>query len=1252
MPLSSDPSDLGLDSKIIHAPAPDKKELDLKSALYGEEEEFSGSEDEEEDEQKKRAEAVRRRHVDTLSLRWDSQGLGTLCSEIKNNQTEQASRMLRNEGEALLKVAALNSDYKKVKTILQFCNEHPGEFSFSIDYLDSIVENGDFEILELLLKELINTKKEVNPLYKDGNTLLHKLIPGCDFQCTEIIIQELKAREQNPNPPNIRGRTPLHVACKLGYWKIAKFLAQEIGEDIHPHCNKGFTPLHIAVRKNRYRTSAALIGIATTKGKTINPVSTEGEPVFLTAVTHGRTEIVQFMLEESPLSGLNMNAPIGPTGLTPLHRAAELGHKDIVELLIRHVQTLEESISPEMMGPKGEKITPYLAAAHAGALDVVELFLSTPGFQEPKLELFNLIIKPGQTLFNRAVSLKNHTIVERFLPDLIQLWEEQAGRQDTLWKDICLGLVFTENTEQLLGLLATLFQQNSEDPPYKEAASRITLECAVFYKNDKLTLEIISFLKNHININTILHLTRLFKSTPCLCRIQKTLGEEQKQSNIIVHSAISSFQILLKEGRPAQAMPGNEALLLTVQQKYDELDKNIQIGIVQLKTLPQEAVKPYIDSLKESLKHFTKCYRNSQKAFQWAEANLQKQAKEEVAKTLRPFEAKLASLEKDLIPAVQFFCDHFRGTQVQRETLHQHRTATERAIKTVRIEIKNSQYVVSPDLATAAEVLTLCHQSLHDDFLRFKSNDDKKQQAAAQRQEERNYQKIADDIAAVREDLGKQLKNIKKSLQNTHRNMTEIFPFVSGDIQEQLKPAASALEEIKNALICQEEALANPLPPSKAERETLLSTLYKIEFKPYLNTIRAIQAQITKEHAIIADGISAQRQALTAETIVKINEAQSLLRNVLEHPFYKKVMEDPNEVRYQQYTKYQKIFEGLKALTRPELEKKNNSALHDISVKTNRWIRENKASIDDLIATLNDQLAAQVVLPGYRLLSPAADLIRPMRVIRHDRRPPPPFSYQEKQVQKLKVYLKNVLTSLANNLDKDTLTKTNALLFSIATFLEEIKKIHPPLQAYQVNPNFLASVSDIRNAIFHALIESEISLEKYESLYAFTQTLYEINFSQGSGQETLLRFFNIMKEKKPDTASALRIIDAHLKQLDEYVSQIQQKSIDIENELITQFDFAFRWAQSSALLSDLDKMSNQNDALSIEIGRRIARMNKILKISLPNFRACANKLRHEPQAQMVLEEFCVALVTHWSQIEEAQGEEGLPDIRRLSLKAH
>ncbi|KAL2821138.1 ankyrin repeat-containing domain protein [Aspergillus granulosus] len=210
----------------------------------------------------------------------------------------------------------------------------------------------------------------------------------------------------DPNTVDEVGTSALHNAAKGGHWNIARLLLEK-NASLRIEDGNRATPLRLAVRAGHKDIVRLFLECDPPTSET---QQTETSKLLRIAASFGYTEIVQLLLDyDTPTLG-------GNGGLTALHLAAEKGHHDVCELLLKHDKTLNRSLWTRIVGPSLEVDSkdcmgniPFVYAVVNGHGPTVEVFLrSYP-------ELSKTCDRHKQLLFHRVITEGKIEILRIFL---------------------------------------------------------------------------------------------------------------------------------------------------------------------------------------------------------------------------------------------------------------------------------------------------------------------------------------------------------------------------------------------------------------------------------------------------------------------------------------------------------------------------------------------------------------------------------------------------------------------------------------------------------------------------------------------------------------------------------------------------------------------------------------------------------------------------------------------------------------------
>ena len=191
--------------------------------------------------------------------------------------------------------------------------------------LHTLAWNGHLEILKYLTEK---TKWNINAKNADGDTPLHRTVHQGNLKIAKYLIEA----GCNLEAKNDLGRTPLHLAVIKGYLDIVKVLIEDGRCDKEVKTNNGYTALSIALGRkdlilSQYLTKAPHY----TKFNYDEETKDHQRENLHEAAGAGNLEIIKHLLEQAKFNKDEKDN----AGATPLIRAAENGHLNVVSYLIQ-----------------------------------------------------------------------------------------------------------------------------------------------------------------------------------------------------------------------------------------------------------------------------------------------------------------------------------------------------------------------------------------------------------------------------------------------------------------------------------------------------------------------------------------------------------------------------------------------------------------------------------------------------------------------------------------------------------------------------------------------------------------------------------------------------------------------------------------------------------------------------------------------------------------------------------------------------
>uniref|UniRef100_A0A8C9WIA1 Ankyrin 2 n=1 Tax=Scleropages formosus TaxID=113540 RepID=A0A8C9WIA1_SCLFO len=231
---------------------------------------------------------------------------------------------------------------------------------------------GKTEIVQLLLQHMAHPDAATT----NGYTPLHISAREGQVDVAAVLLEAGASHSLATK----KGFTPLHVAAKYGSLDVAKLLLQRrappdsagkvsvsgpsccICEFLltcgHSPPQNGYTPLHIAAKKNQMDIATTLLRY----GAQTNILTKQGVTPLHLASQEGHAEMVALLLQK----GTHVNVPT-KSGLTSLHLAAQEDKVNVAEILAKHGANLDQQTK---LG-----YTPLIVACHYGNVKMVNFLL-------------------------------------------------------------------------------------------------------------------------------------------------------------------------------------------------------------------------------------------------------------------------------------------------------------------------------------------------------------------------------------------------------------------------------------------------------------------------------------------------------------------------------------------------------------------------------------------------------------------------------------------------------------------------------------------------------------------------------------------------------------------------------------------------------------------------------------------------------------------------------------------------------------
>ncbi|XP_062427676.1 ankyrin repeat and SOCS box protein 3 [Rhea pennata] len=249
---------------------------------------------------------------------------------------------VRNSSECLrlLIRAAPSENYIKSETFEGMCALHLSASHGCVESVNFLLEAG----------------ADPNAVTTEGSTLLFLAVENGHPGIVKLLLQYGAGINGHHS---WSGWNSLHQASYQGYTEIIKILLEK-GANKECEDDFGITPLFVAAQYGKLESLRVLISY----GANINCQAKDRATPLLIAAQEGHAACVELLLSEGADPNLYCNEE---EWQLPIHAAAEMGHKEILELLIPVT---------DRMCDRGEgKVSPVYSAIYGGHKECLEMLL-------------------------------------------------------------------------------------------------------------------------------------------------------------------------------------------------------------------------------------------------------------------------------------------------------------------------------------------------------------------------------------------------------------------------------------------------------------------------------------------------------------------------------------------------------------------------------------------------------------------------------------------------------------------------------------------------------------------------------------------------------------------------------------------------------------------------------------------------------------------------------------------------------------